>query len=80
VTLFVPVVAGLHLRRTGAPEALASIAAGVVVSVAFRLAGIERIGVLTPELAGISAAAVGFALVLAGRRTAHGAPGRSTRL
>ncbi len=66
VTLFVPVVAGLHLRRTGAPEAIASVAAGTAVAVTFRFAGIARIGVVTPELAGILAAAAGFALVAIG--------------
>lgn len=68
VTLFVPVVAGLHLRRTGAPEALASIGAGIAVDVAMRLAGVTRIGLVTPEVAGICAAAVGFTLVGIGRR------------
>lgn len=71
VTLFVPIVAGLHLRRTGAPEALASIAAGLAVTGALRLAGVARIGFVTPELAGICAAAAGFAAVLAGRRPAR---------
>jgi solute:Na+ symporter, SSS family len=64
VTLFVPVVAGLHLRRTGPIEALASIGAGVSVALALRLAGITRLGFASPELAGILAAAAGFAVVL----------------
>ena len=68
VTLFVPVLAGLHLKRTGPPEALASVSAGIAVTVALRLAGVTRVGVVTPELAGIIAAALGFAAVFAGRR------------
>jgi solute:Na+ symporter, SSS family len=67
VTLFVPVVAGLHLRRTGAPEAVASIAAGLAVDLALRLAGVSRVGFASPELLGIAAAAVGFGAVLVGR-------------
>jgi SSS family solute:Na+ symporter len=68
VTLFVPVVAGLHRRRAGAAEAVASVAAGITVDVALRLAGVARLGVVTPELAGILAAALGFACVAVGRR------------
>lgn len=67
VTLFVPVVAGLHLRRTGAPEALASIVSGVAVAAALRLAGIARLGPVTPELIGIALGAVGFAAVAVSR-------------
>ena len=41
VSLFVPVVVGLHSRRPGTPEALWAIAAGVTLVLAGRLAGIE---------------------------------------
>lgn len=68
VTLFVPVVAGLHLRRTGPPEAVASIAAGLALTAALRLAGVSRLGIVTPELAGIGAGAVAFAAVVLRRR------------
>jgi SSS family solute:Na+ symporter len=67
VTLFVPVVAGLHRRRTGPPEAVASIAGGITVALAMRMAGVARVGLFTPELAGICAAAIAFAAVAAGR-------------
>lgn len=69
VTLFVPVIAGLHLRRTGPPEALAAIAAGVSIALSFHLAGVARIGLLTPELAGIGAAALAFTAVALRPRT-----------
>jgi SSS family solute:Na+ symporter len=60
VTLFVPVVAGLHRRRTGAPEALASIAAGVAVATALRLSGLTPAWLISSELAGIAAAALAY--------------------
>jgi len=64
VSLFVPVVAGLHMRRAGTPEALASIAAGIVVSLAVRLAfGGTGVGAVSPEMFGLAAAAVGFLFV-----------------
>jgi SSS family solute:Na+ symporter len=69
VTLFVPVIAGLHARRAGAPEVIASAAAGISVDLAIRLAtdGGGH-GLVTPELGGILAAAVGFGLVALARR------------
>lgn len=69
VTLFVPVIAGLHVRRAGAPEAVASVAAGISTDLAIRLAwGSGGLGLLTPELGGIVAAAIGFGLVAVARR------------
>jgi SSS family solute:Na+ symporter len=50
VSLFVPVVAGLYLRRVGTPEALTA-------------TGGEGIGPLSPALAGLLAAALGCAAV-----------------
>jgi SSS family solute:Na+ symporter len=41
VSLFVPVVVGLHSRRPGTPEALWAIGAGVVLVLAGRLAAVE---------------------------------------
>ena len=68
VSLFVPIVAGLHTRRAGAPEALAAIAAGVVIDVAVRLAtGGRGFGFATPEMWGLVAAATGFAMVAVAR-------------
>lgn len=71
VSLFVPVVAGLHLRRTGTAEALAGIAAGVVLTLALKLSGVTKVGFATPELVGILAAAGCFGLVLLGRALKH---------
>ena len=68
VSLFVPVLAGLYIRRAGTPEALASIACGVatMVGVQFTTAGRGIFG-LTPALAGLVAATIGFALVFISR-------------
>ncbi len=60
--LFVPVIVALYSGKAGAPEALASIAAGIAVTAL----GVE-IGPLTPNFLGLSAAALGFGLVALGR-------------
>ena len=68
VSLFVPVVAGLYTHRTGTPEALAAIAAGIAGLVAAQLAPDAFLG-FPPVLAGLVAAglacAVGLGLSLA---------------
>ena len=68
VSLFVPVVAGLAGRRGGAPEALASIAAGIATLLAVHLAtdGLGY-GIFNPNLIGLAAAAIGFAIVYVAR-------------
>ena len=68
VSLFVPILAGLYIRRAGTPEALTAIACGVaaMLGVQFTTAGRGAFG-LTPALAGIIAATIGFALVFASR-------------
>ncbi len=66
VSLFVPVVAGLHSRRAGVPEALAAIGAGVTALVAARLAP-PLPGVWTPNTVGLIVSAVAFGAVLLGR-------------
>ncbi len=68
VALFVPIIAGLYSRRAGTPEALASIAAGVVVMVAVHFLTLGR-GVwgLTPALLGLTSAILGFSLVFLAR-------------
>ncbi len=67
VSLFVPILAGLYVRRASAPEALASIACGVVTMVSVQFTKRGEIFGLTPVLAGIIAATVGFALVFISR-------------
>jgi SSS family solute:Na+ symporter len=63
VSLFVPVVAGLYVRRTGTPEALAAIGAGIAALVAAQL-GTGSLGPLPPVLVGLLAAAAACALTL----------------
>ena len=62
VSLFVPVVAGLHSRRAGTPEAAAAIAAGVTALVAARLAP-PSAGVWTPNTIGLIVSAVAFGVM-----------------
>lgn len=63
VSLFVPLVAGLHSRRPGVPEALTAIAFGVVAWGTMRLLPLASPPVLlTPTLVGLAASAIGFAL------------------
>ncbi len=65
VSLFVPIVAGLHARRGGAPEALAAIGVGIAVLFTVRLSGLNHASrLLDPTLLGIVASAVAFAVVL----------------
>lgn len=66
VSLFVPVVAGLHSRRPGAGEALAGAAAGVVVLLVTRSAGFG--GWMPPTAWGLLAAAAAFGIFFAARR------------
>lgn len=64
VSLFVPVVAGLYLRRPRALDALAAIAGGVITVVALQLwNGGKPIGLFTPAMCGLAAAAGAFAMV-----------------
>jgi SSS family solute:Na+ symporter len=68
VSLFIPVVAGLAGRRGGAPEALASIAAGLATLLCVHLATDGAgYGILPPSLFGLFAASAGFLLVFAAR-------------
>jgi SSS family solute:Na+ symporter len=69
VSLFVPVVAGLHSRRPGVPEALAAIGAGVAGLFAVRLSPLGEISRwLDPTALGIIASAVVFGVVFVARR------------
>ncbi len=63
VSLFVPIVAGLFMRRPGPLDALAAIGGGVTTVIATQLwNGGHAIGVFTPAMCGLAAAAVAFAL------------------
>jgi SSS family solute:Na+ symporter len=72
VSLFVPILAGLYVRRAGTPEALASIGCGVatMIAVQFTTGGRGIVG-LTPVLAGLVAASLGFLVVLISRQRTH---------
>jgi len=69
VSLFVPLLGGLYVRRAGTREALAAIAAGVggMLFVHLATAG-KGYGPLTPALIGLAAALAAFLLVLGVRR------------
>jgi SSS family solute:Na+ symporter len=63
VSLFVPVIAGLYLRRVRPADALAAIAGGVLVVAAQQFGtGGESIGVFTPAMTGLVVAAIAFFL------------------
>jgi SSS family solute:Na+ symporter len=68
VSLFVPILAGLYVRRAGRTEALTAIACGVagMVTVQFATAGRGIFG-LTPALVGLMAASLGFVVVFVSR-------------
>lgn len=68
VSLFVPVVAGLHSRRPGTGEALAAVGGGVVVLLVARSAGAG--GWMPPTAWGLLAAAAAFGIFFAARRVA----------
>src|SRR6185436_11127016 len=72
VSLFVPILAGLYSRRAGTPEALASIFAGISTMITLQLVTSGR-GVfgVTPSLAGILAASLGFVVVFFSRTGAY---------
>ena len=75
VCLFVPILAGLYLRRVGTPEVLAAITAGVVLMLAAHLStGGRGYGLASPALVGLTAGAAACALVAAGRRAYHRGP------
>jgi SSS family solute:Na+ symporter len=68
VSLFVPIIAGLYVPRAGTPDALAAIACGVAAMLALQLTTAGRgIWGVTPALAGIVCATIGFAVVCASR-------------
>jgi len=77
VSLFVPVLAGLYLRKAGTPEALAAIGSGIAGLAAAQLGtGGRGLGPLPPVLVGLLAAAAAAALSLA-LRSRRAAPSAS---
>ncbi|MPZ18430.1 MAG: sodium:solute symporter family protein [Luteitalea sp.] len=65
VCLFVPIVAGLHVRRAGTFEALSAIGAGLCAWAAFFIGtGGRGVGFLQPEMVGLVASGVGLGVVL----------------
>jgi SSS family solute:Na+ symporter len=70
--LFVPIVGGLYVRRLGAAEALAAIAAGVAALVFMELANDGAgIGYLTPTIIGLLAAIFASIVAVAVTRRVH---------
>src|SRR5262249_47736358 len=62
-SLFVPIVAGLYLRRPRPIDALAAIGGGVLVIAVLQMTRGDRpIGVFTPAMCGLTAAATAFAI------------------
>ncbi len=71
VSLFVPIIAGLYVKRAGTPEALASVAAGIGTLLYLRAQPWATSSIwFNPSLAGLAAAAAAFFLVAAVRRPA----------
>jgi SSS family solute:Na+ symporter len=67
VSLLMPVVGGLYIRRAGAPEAFASIAAGSLTLLAGRLALPHSLSWIDPTVAGLAASAIAFVVTYAAR-------------
>jgi SSS family solute:Na+ symporter len=69
VSLFVPVMCGLYVRRVKSPEALAAMGAGVGVVVAVQLATAgQGVAGMTPAMVGLAAAILASLLVMSVRR------------
>lgn len=69
VILFVPVVAGLYVKRTGTAEALAAVAAGITALMALQLLNDGRgIGLFSPAMVGLSAAIAATGVLMMVRR------------
>jgi SSS family solute:Na+ symporter len=65
VSLFVPLIAGLHSRRPGSAAALAAIVAGVSVVMGARVLKAPASGLGSPYVLGLAASAVAFAIASA---------------
>jgi SSS family solute:Na+ symporter len=65
VGLFVPIIAGLHVRRAGSTEAMGAIVAGVgTVAVRQFLFGGAKLYGITPAMAGLAAATLAFVVAM----------------
>jgi SSS family solute:Na+ symporter len=72
VSLFVPIIAGLYVRRAGTPDALAAIACGVTAMLAVQYATADHsLYGVTPSFAGIVAATTGFGVIFISRSRTH---------
>jgi SSS family solute:Na+ symporter len=72
VSLFVPVLGGLYLRRAGQPEALGAIAAGVITLLVVRFEVAGSYPWIDPTLTGLIASAIVFFAVMGFRQQASG--------
>jgi solute:Na+ symporter, SSS family len=69
VILFVPIVAGLYLKRVGTTEALAAVGAGIAALIALQLFNDGRgLGLFSPAMLGLSAAVAATGVFLMLRR------------
>jgi len=65
VSLFIPIVAGLYVRRTSSAGALVSMVSGVCAALSVHLStGGRGIALLSPALAGLAAATVAWVITL----------------
>lgn len=69
VSLFVPIIGGLSMKRARSVDALAAIAAGVLTLLVLRFGLAGDYAWLDPTLAGLVAAALAFVIVTLTRRT-----------
>jgi SSS family solute:Na+ symporter len=73
VSLFVPVLAGLYVRRASTADALTSIGCGIAVVLLVQFtAGSRGVAGMTPALLGLLAAAVGFFIMYLSRKRMYG--------
>jgi SSS family solute:Na+ symporter len=68
VTLLVPVIGGLYIRRAGSQEAIAAVVAGVLALPVVRFGVAGRYPWVDPALTGIIASAIAYFGVLAFRK------------
>lgn len=69
ISLFVPILGGLYVRRTGTPEALAAITAGVTFVAAVQVMGLSGRALWTnPNIGGLAASVLACLLVMMVRR------------